>query len=224
MNVLRRFVLFASLLVLAHPAEVFSQTALYVSDGARGLRLVRKVDYRTPYFLAEGKFARPIPLGSGSEDASHHYQIKPTDDFSPAFVSVNIIKHSFSGWNSDSVKRTDKKFIFSASFRSDYPLADVFFVLAFETEDADRRLYVQEIRPEMLRLGRPISVEASVPHDAPENYELHVFSQSLEVFHSGMSRAFIEESLAKMAAKRTTNVSDAPAKPSPARCPATRKN
>jgi TonB family protein len=202
-----------SLWTLALPANLFSQTAVYVSDGARGLRLVRKLDYRAPYFLADGKFGRPIPLGNGADDVSYHYQLKPTDDFSPAFVSVNVVKSSFSGWNSDSVKRTDKKFLFSASFRSVYPLTDVFFVLAFETDDADHRLYVQEVRPQALQLGRPISIEASVPHDAPERYELHVFSQGLEVFHSGMSRTFIEEALAKMAAKRIAAITDAPAKP-----------
>jgi TonB family protein len=212
MIVVRRPFFLLALAALALPCPLFAQTALYVSDGAQSLRLVRKLDYRTPYFLNGEKYARPIPLGSGPDAAFYHYQIKPTDDFLPTFVTVNVVKNNFSS-NLDSVKRTDKKFQFSATFRSERPLPDVFFALAFETTDADRRLYVQEVRPEELAKGRPIIVEASVPSEAPERYELHVFSQGSEVFHSGMSRSFVEAALAKMAATRIAKIGDAPAKP-----------
>lgn len=211
-----KFGLVATLLcaALSVPSALFAQSALYVSDGDRALRLVRKVDNRTPYVFEKGKFVLPAPDDNASGNVPRRYKLQAAEEFLPSFVGVRIIKAEFAHLNMGSVRRLDRQFQFTAAFTSNFRLSDVFFVIEFDTEDVQRKCFVQEVTTKDLDQARAISIEVPLPSAGTKDaYKLHVFSGGLEVFHSAMPRSVVEDALRKMVAKRIKDVREANPKP-----------
>jgi TonB family protein len=129
-------------------------------------------------------------------------------------VKVKVAQANFSRAGLTSAHRLDQRFSFTAKFSSDHDLADIFFVLAFNTDSLEGKYYAQGITPAELRQGKAISIEARLPADGTiDKYELHVFSRGVEVFNSEMPREAMEGALGRMVAKRTNGVRSAAPKP-----------
>ncbi len=196
------------LLALGGALPVFAQSALYILDGEQTLKLVHKMQYRSAFIT------NPSPYDSAAGNVTPRYRLQPVEDYFPALVSVKIIRADFGRAGSASVRRLDQRFSFTAKFSSDYDLADVFFVLAFDTQSLEGKYYAQEITPAELRQEKAIAIEAPLPGDEKiEKYELHIFSRGVEVFNSGMGAATIDAALARKVAKRIKGVRNAPPKP-----------
>jgi TonB family protein len=201
-------------LALATGGAALGQHALYVNDGEHAMRLVRRVDRREPYVAHDGKLSPPAPFDNAAGNLSRRYQLQPAEEYLPAFVGVRLIKASFAHGSSESVRRLDWRFQFTAAFASDFRLDDVFFVLEFATDDVGRKYWVQEVPAADLRSARPISIEVPLSSvGSQEKYALHVFANGLEVFTSTLPRPAIDAALRAMVAKRVKGIRDAAPKP-----------
>jgi TonB family protein len=227
MSMPQRLLLIGFLLALTSAGNLFCQTALYVLESDRDYRLVRAMEGAMPQILEEGKltpvrlegFERvnmPIsPVGlSTITGPAHIYKLAPSGQYLPVFVTVTVLKAQMGRAGIDHVHRSGRRFYFTARFASDYTLKNVFFALEFNRSGTQEIAYAHEVSARELLQQAQIAVETPVPDVGDiSDYKLHVFSEGVEVFHSDMPRAVVEETLAKMAATRIAGQDNASAKP-----------
>lgn len=194
-------------------ASLPAQQALYVSDGESAMHLVRKITDGVPYALEKGKLA---PVENASR-GGFRYALNPAEEFYPVFVQVQNLKTSFPSFNSSTLRQADRRFSFRATLASDYALKNVFLAFEFEAGGDKKEpagVLARGVATYELADAKPLNVELSLPGETPATgVKLHIFSDGVEVFHSEMPRAMIEEKLAGMAAKRIAKLKDSTARP-----------
>lgn len=140
--------------------------------------------------------------------------LQPVKEFMPVFISVNNIEVKSSFLATTMGNEINNDFVFRADFVSAYALRDVFLVLELDTEKTGKRIFYQEIGD--LAPGHPRFVGVRVPLPAnlgQGKYQLHLFAEGLEVFHSQQPWQFREAKLDEMVFKRIAGVKDAAPKP-----------
>jgi len=178
------------------------------------MRLVRKIAEGVPYAMAKGKLEA---VEASGRSAAFRYALKPAEEFYPAFVTLQNLKVSFPNLNGGNRRQASRGFSFSAALSSDYALKNVFIAFEFETAEPAKEskgVWTKGVATYELAESKPIIVEIAFPDDTPRTgVKIHIFSDGVEVFHSEMPRAIIEDKLAKMTAKRIEKVKDAAPKP-----------
>lgn len=199
------------LVTLAASFSLRAQSALYTIDGDDKLRLVGRVDDRTPYTFEKEKKKYVLPTPSDANGKPpRRYRLQGVEEFWPAFVNVEVVKGTFGQEVARAANRVLPVFHFTANLATDFPLKDCFIVIAFDSGDLDRKFWVQELKDANLREHKTIAVDIPLPEDTkPGKYEIHIFSQGAEVFNSTMPRETIDAALGKMVEKRTKTAKDA---------------
>jgi TonB family protein len=114
----------------------------------------------------------------------------------------------------NSAAELNREFDFSGEFESPYPLRNVFVVLDMSTDDAGNALFVREVGNLQPHEPRQIDLKLALNQKlGPGHYQVHVFTDGAEVFHSEMPFALMEQSLDAMIRRRIEGVEDAPPKP-----------
>ena len=132
------------------------------------------------------------------------------EEYLPAFVAVKDIEVKTTG----TTKGINNTFHFRARFESPFVLTDVFVVLELKLTHGGTVLFYRDVG--MLAPGRPGFLRADLPLSrslGSGEYELHVFSRGLEVFHSQQPWQYREEMLDRMVIKRIAGVEDANPQP-----------
>ena len=145
------------------------------------------------------------------------FALKKVDEFLPAFVTVRdmssrtthleIVGANMSG----DVNHTLE---FQAGFEAAYALKDVFIVIEFIFGDDKKSFFIYEVG--QLEPRRRKDLKLGVPTGRPlgeGKFQLHIFSEGLEVFHSQQPLLFRERHLDAMVAKRVKALTDAEPKP-----------
>lgn len=147
--------------------------------------------------------------------SGRRYALHKVDEYLPVFVAVRHLRARTSQVNMvDTGGSINHQFEFKADFVSAYPLENVFLVLDLQFEDGSNRLFLHEIG----RLGpkKPQSLDLVVPTALPlgaGRFQLHVFSEGMEVLHSEHPFAYREAMLDRIVAKRTAGRPDGPPEP-----------
>ena len=195
-------------LFVSHCA-LFGQQAIYVNDGHNVLRLLRKVVDDERYYYDKGKFRAVEPGGDRPLTA-----VRPADEFLPVFVSIPKVSAKFMPSRSERGKPMDHTFEIALTLSSNVELKHPFIAFEFETDRGAKRPYIRELSTEALMQSKTLFFEGTLPDDLPsEKYEIHIFSEGVEVLNSQMSRASIESALSKMVAKRIKDTREAQPKP-----------
>ncbi len=177
-----------------------AQSYLVIEDKGQ-VKVVRKISNLDMYVEDNGQLKSKRAIRSG---------LTPAPEFLPVFVAVRDIEVHTSALNFNGGSTINNEFHFRAAFESPYLLEDVFFVLDLEMSRGGKRIYSQGIG--RLEPRKPRTIIAGVPLQeelGEGKYELHVFSQGLEVFHSGQPWQFREHVLDQMVTKRIAGLQEA---------------
>lgn len=193
------------LALLAAPAAV-GQKALYAEHKGE-FRVVRRVVRNNPY----------VDDGTGKliEASGTRMGLAPVPSFVPVYVSVRHLKvETHALVLADSGSQINKEFSFRAEFEAPYPLKDVFVVLDLSTEEAGKALFVREVGD--LKPHDPLPMNLTVRLNqslGSGKYNLHVFTEGMEVFHSEMPFSYVERKLDDIVRKQVKGITDAQPKP-----------
>lgn len=202
-TVLPGHVLFLAL--FAVPA-VFGQQALY-AEHKGGFRMVRRVVRNNPY----------VDDGTGKlvEASGTKMGLAPVPSFVPVYVSVRHLKvETHALVMMDSGAQINKEFTFRAEFEAPYPLKDVFVVLDLSTDEAGKALFVREVGDLQPHEPLPMNLTLRLNQSLGSGkYQLHVFTEGMEVFHSEMPFNFVERKLDDIVRKQVKGITDAQPKP-----------
>jgi TonB family protein len=194
-----------AILLLAAPL-LRGQNALYAEHNG-GARLVRRVVRSDPY-VDDG--TGKLVLASGDK-----YGLGPAPEYAPVYVSIRHLKVETRALElMENGAEINREFSFRGEFESPYPLKNVFVVLDMNTEDAGKTLFVREVgnlEPRELR-----SVEITLrlnQHLGAGHYNLHLFSDGAEVFHSEMPFNLVEHKLDQIVRRRVKGLTDSPPRP-----------
>jgi TonB family protein len=189
------------LLALILPSSLAAQHVLLVDDGGK-FALVRAATGTSPCVEKEGKV---VPTNG------YKFALKEVPEFLPVFVTVRNVNvrttyltstHQGGQFNND--------FHFDAEFETGYHLKDVFVVLAMDTEQGGRALFLWEVGELVPKKGR--NVHIIVPMDSAigsSRYTFHLFSGGAEVLQSLVSFGDREVALNRMVAARIKDVQEA---------------
>jgi hypothetical protein len=174
-----------------------AQHVLVAGDGGQ-LFLVCGANGTVPRVQKDGAIVPIIP---------HGYALREVPEFAPYFVKVSNVNvrttYSEGG-------KLNNDFYFNADFEADSRLTDVFVVLALDTEQAGKTLFLYGIGT--LEPRKPKSVSIIVPMASPlgsGHYGLHVFSGGAEVMQSMVPFGESDMALNRMVASRIKDVHDA---------------
>lgn len=191
-------------LILAFAPRLAAQNVLVVESGGKGY-VVQKVRSGRPIVEKDGKLVSVTPGRCG---------LKPVAEFLPAFVSVRDIKVGTSHVELVGGGDINHDFNLEASFTSTYTLDDVFLVLELDTEQSGKMIFFYEVGD--LGPGKVRSLNLHVPTNGglgTGKYQMHLFTEGMELFHSEHPMPYRESMLDKMVAKRIAGVKDANPKP-----------
>ena len=185
--------------VLASPLA--AQHVLLVEEGGK-FALVRAANGTNPCVEKEGKVV---------STNGYKFALKGVPGYLPVFVTVRNVNvrttyltttHQGGQFNND--------FHFDAEFETGYHLKDVFVVLALDTEQRGRSLFLWEVGELVPNEGRYVHI--IVPMDSPigsGRYTFHLFSGGAEVLQSLVSFGDREVALNRMVAAQIKDVREA---------------
>lgn len=167
--------------------------------------VVRKIHNGCPYVMDNGELVPVI---------SNRVALAAAPEFRPVLVKVSDLRvrarHLEVVGGSSSGAELNHDFLFKANFESSYALSNVFLVLELETEQQGRLLFFYEIGA--IGPGRSRRLDLSAPtHSAlgEGRYQIHLFADGPEVFHSQQPVAYREDMLDRMVLKRVTGLAQA---------------
>lgn len=148
--------------------------------------------------------------------SSNKFALKKVEEFYPAFVTVREMRArtthvELTGAVSGDVNHALE---FQAGFEAAYALKDVFIVIEFTFEGNNKSFFIYEVGNLEPRHRKDLKL--SVPTGRPlgeGKFQLHIFTQGLEVFHSQQPLLFRERQLDVMVAKRIKTLTDANPQP-----------
>jgi TonB family protein len=202
--VLSRLLAPALMLLPLLTARLGAQHVLLVQDSDK-FHVVRAADGSRPRVKKDGKI---VTL------SAYRYALKDVPEYIPAFVTVrNVsVKVSYVTLHGGS-DQINNDFHFDAEFETGYHLNDVFVVLALDTEEGGRRLFLWEVGE--LKPNKEQAVHIIAPMDAAVGsgrYTFYLFSGGAEILQSLISFGDREAGLNRMVAARIKDVQDAPPK------------
>lgn len=135
----------------------------------------------------------------------------PAPEFLPAFVTVRDLKVSSSYVAlSDSGADINNEFHLRANFSSQYALKDAFLAIELHTQEGKPQIYFQEIGTITPDTPRAVEAHLKLGYKLGEGkFQLHVFTEGREVFHSEQPWQFREGAIDKMVAKRIAGKTEA---------------
>lgn len=172
---------------------------------------------------------KPVPVRSAHNGAamievdgkrvaanSNKFALKKVDEFRPAFITVRDLQARTTHVELTGAATGDVNHAleFRAGFESAYPLKDVFILIEFIFEGNQKSFFIYEVGQLEPRRRRDLNL--SVPTGRPlgeGKFQLHLFSEGFEVFHSQQPLLFRERQLDLMVAKRIKTVTDAVPQP-----------
>ncbi len=169
--------------------------------------VVRKMQRARPFVMENGKLVTATAERSG---------LVPAPEFLPIFIAVRGLEVKWSyvqlvGRMSGDINH---ELQFKADFESPYRLSNVFLVLELDTEEDGKECFPYEIGE--LGPDRPREVKLTAQLHAAlgkGRYQLHLFADGAEVFHSEQPWQFRENMLDRMVLKRIAGVNEAKSKP-----------
>ena len=183
--------------------------ALAAPLGAQNLLLT---EYKGKWLpVVNAHEGRPFVAVDGSQvlAAGRHFALKKVDEYLPVFVSVRSLEVGTHYLNLNG-SELNHDFNMSARLESPYWVDDVFIVLELDTESAGKVLFLQQVGNLEPRKAKRISV--SVPLQSglgSGHYQMHLFSQGMEVLHSNINPLHREAVLDRMTRKRIESVKQA---------------
>ncbi len=193
--------------LLAGAASIgHAQTALYV-DHNHEFCLVRRVVRDEPYIdNGKGKFVRV---------RGNDYALRRVPEFAPYYVAIRGLGVStLSTKVLESGSELNQRLEFRAEFESAYTLNNVFVVLELKGEKGAPALLVREVGRLVAREPKAVRISGELAFVMGRGqYQVHVYSEGTELFHTEMSPAMIEQSLDAMVKRRIAGVADADPKP-----------
>jgi TonB family protein len=188
--------------LLARP--VAAQHVLVAGDGGQML-LVCGAHGTVPRVQKEGKVVPIIP---------HGFALREVSEFAPFFVSVrNVNVRTTYSTTQGGGEQINNDFYFNADFESDHRLEDVFVVIALDTEQAGKTLFLWEVGT--LEPKKTKGVSIIVPMASPlgsGHYNVHLFSGGAEVMQSLLPFGESENAMDRMVAARIKDIHNAPPK------------
>jgi TonB family protein len=145
------------------------------------------------------------------------FALKKVDEFLPAFVTVRDMSSQTK--NAGKKNETGKgdanhTLEFQAGFEAAYALKDVFIVIEFNFSDDQKTFFIYEVGQLEPRRRKDLKLDVPTGRAIGEDkFQLHVFSQGIEVFHSQQPLLFREQQLDAMVAQRVKTLTDANPQP-----------
>ncbi len=141
----------------------------------------------------------------------HGFALREVPEFAPFYVTVrNVSVRTTSNSTRNGEGQFNNDFHFNADFESDRRLADMFVVIALESEQAGMTLFLWGVGT--LEPGRTKGVSIVVPMSTPigsGRYTVHLFSGGAEVMQSMLPFGESEMAMNRMVASRIKDVKDA---------------
>jgi TonB family protein len=195
---------------LALLAPLAAQHRLYVMEPDGHYHAVLKATRDRPIIMDQGELVAA---------RGQRYALRPAEEYLPVFIKV-LAKDAgttgrIPGPPGPSVPtRLNSGFNFSARFESSAPLADVFLVLALDTDNLGQDYLVWEIGALEAGIPKPVSVSLPLARNpGPGTYTLLLFAGGDEVFSSEQPAARRGQLLDQMIAKRLVGVQNAGPRP-----------
>lgn len=188
--------------VLACP--VFAQHAVFVEHRGQAA-MVRDVVRSQPYVEENGKLVR----ASGSR-----FGLQKVEEYAPVNIAIRDFEVSTHEIEVIGGGTLNRQLRMIANFESSFSLKRVFLVLDMNTQDAGKAIFIREVGELLAR--EPKRLELAVPLNSSMGagrYQLHLFTDGQEVFHSRMPLLYVESTLDKMVARRIADVTDAAPRP-----------
>jgi TonB family protein len=195
---------------LALLAPLAAQHRLYVMEPDGHYHVVLKVTGNRPIIMDQGELVAA---------RGQRFALRKAEEYLPVFIKV-LAKDAGSTalipvTPGPSVPtRLNSSFNFSARFESSAPLADVFLVLALDTENLGQNFLVWEIGALAAGVPKPVSVSLPLEKNpGPGQFSLLLFSGGDEVFSSEQPADMREALLDQMIAKRIVGVQQSGPRP-----------
>jgi TonB family protein len=196
----RSALLLLALLALARPAG--AQHVLLAEDGGQ-MYLVCSANGAKPRVQKDGKVVLIDPQG---------FALREVPEFAPVFVAIrNVNVRSTVASSGGGGGQVNNDFYFTADFKSDSLLTDVFVVLALDTQRGGKRLFLWEIG--ILEPGKTKTATIEAPMDSPigaGDYSLRLFAGGAEVMQTLLSAGETDAGMSHMVAARIKDVHNAP--------------
>ena len=191
-----------ALLLLCLPAaRLGAQHVLLVEDEGK-FYVVRAADGDKPRVEKDGKV---VTLNA------YRYALKDVPEYLPAFVTVrNVSVKTTYATVRTGAEQINNDFHFDAEFETGYHLRDVFVVLALDTEQGGKRLFLWEVGELKPNKGRDVHIIAPMEAAVGSGrYTFHLFSGGAEVLQSQVSFGERNAALNRMVAARIKDVHEA---------------
>jgi len=182
-------------------APLSAQHVLLLEDAGK-FSVVRAASDTTPCVEREGKV---VPVNA------YKFALKSVPEFLPAFVTVrNVTVKTTYYTTRGGAGQFNNDFHFDAEFETGYHLRDVFVVLALDTDQRGKSLFlweVGELKPDKERAVHIIVPMTSAIGDG--RYTFHLFSGGVEVLQSLVPFGERNAALNRMVAARIKDVQEA---------------
>lgn len=189
------------ILALVGVVQTEAQVGLFVEHGGTS-HLVRKIEGTTLMFEREGKWLKAERTAKTS--------LRALNEFLPFVVQLkNVQATSLSQeftYSDRSSGQHGVELTFSAEIESPYLLEDVFLLLKFPSRTS---ILTAQRGVGTLLPGQTHKVSLRVPTGMKlggQPFEVHLFSDGMELLHSGQPEAFREKQLDRIVARRSEGV------------------
>jgi len=196
----------AGLVLVWLASSAHAQHAL-VADYKGNARLVRRVVETEPY--VDDGTGKLVPA------TSFKYALTDAREFTPVFVSIRNL-HADSSYVEEmgSGSQLNHEFHFKADFESPFGLKNVFVVLDLKTEEAGKALFIHEVGDLGPRQLKSVRSTVRMGYGIGEGrFQVHVFSDGVEVFNSLMPFDYVEAKLDEIVRKQIQGETDAGPRP-----------
>jgi TonB family protein len=192
--------------VCASPACLLAQSRLYAFDGDTA-NVVRSADGIYPYVMG--------PSGKLVKSGATVFGLQRVPEYLPLIVEVRDVKvqthYTSFGASAD---RLNNELQFMATLVSPVTLDRAFVVLDLSLDQSGKSVFLWGIG--RMEAGKPVPLALAVPTPremGSGHYNLHVFTDGVEVFNTMMGPLNIDGCLDAMVYKRISGVTDG--KPAP---------
>lgn len=194
------------LLGLLSSGSALAQNAFVIDQDGKPA-IVTKIYDRSVYVKKGEKLVAVQPMRSA---------LAKVPEYFPAFVSVRDMQARSMGVSllDGGGSTINNEFQFQANFESAFSLPDVFLVLDLTLARGEKQIFYQNVGD--ISPGHPRSVRVRVPlgfEMGEGKYELHIFTEGREVFHSAQPMNLRDSKLDEMVRKRISGVKDSPPRP-----------
>jgi TonB family protein len=137
------------------------------------------------------------------------FALHKVDEYSPLFISVRELEVS-THYLDVNASAMNHEFRLRARLESPYWVKDVFIVLELDTDSAGKVLFLYEVGDLEPRQSKLLSLVVPLSSGLGEGkYQVHLFSEGMEVLQSMIEPGHREAVLDRMTKKRIASVKDA---------------